>query len=75
MDLKPGVFASNDPRAIATSIKHSAEASTTRKANPYRSGLSMITFYINRAGHKLSARKRAVLERAKAELKRQFGRV
>jgi hypothetical protein len=74
MDLQPGVFSGNDARRIASSVKRSAERSRTRKANPYRSALSMITFYLNRGGKNLSATKRATLEKAKTELKRQFGR-
>jgi hypothetical protein len=74
MDLEQGIFAKNDPKKIAASLKRSAEASTHRKTNPYRSALSMLTFFINRAGRNLPAKKKTVLERTKAELKRQFGR-
>jgi hypothetical protein len=74
LDLESGVFTSSDPRKIAASLKRSAERSKRRKANPYRSALSMLTFHINRAGRKLPARRKATLERAKAELKHQFGR-
>jgi hypothetical protein len=73
MALEPGVFKSADASAIAASIKRSAESSRELKATPYRSALSMITFYANRAGRKLSPQKRAVLQRAKGELKRLFG--
>jgi len=73
MDLKPGVFAGNDPKKIAASIKRSSERSTRRKTSAYRSALSMITFYINRGGHNLSRKKQATLEQAKSELKRLFG--
>jgi hypothetical protein len=74
LDLEPGVFTWKDPARIAASLKRSAEASTRRKSGPYRSALSMLTFHINRAGRSLPAAQRKVLERAKAELRRQFGR-
>jgi Protein of unknown function (DUF3175) len=74
LDLDKGVFSSNNPKAIAASLKRSAERSRRRKAAPYRSALSMLVFYINRAGKKLPASRRRTLERAKTELKRQFGR-
>jgi Protein of unknown function (DUF3175) len=74
LDLDKGVFSSNSPRAIAASLKRSAERSRRRKSSPYRSALSMLIFYINRAGKKLPASRRRTLERAKTELKRQFGR-
>ncbi len=69
LDIKQGTFASDDPRAIARSLKQSADHSTRRKSNPFRSALSMLTFYINRAGTKLSARRRSKLEGAKEELR------
>lgn len=74
LDLERGVFTGNDPKKIAASLKRSAEKSRRRKANPYRSALSMLTFHINRGGRNLSPRKKVTLERAKVELKRQFGR-
>jgi Protein of unknown function (DUF3175) len=74
MDLEPGVFSGRDPKKIAASIKRSAQASRHRKAGPYRSALSMITFYLNRAGKKLSTKEKAVLQRAKVELRHQFDR-
>ncbi len=74
LDLEEGVFTFDDPKRIAESLKRSAEASTRRKADPFRSALSMLTFYINRAGKKLSAERRDVLMRAKQELRKQFGR-
>jgi len=74
LDLKGGVFTLRDPKRIAASLKRSAERSHRRKADPYRSALSMLVFYINRAGKKLPASRRKTLERAKAELRRQFGR-
>ena len=74
LDLKQDVFKSNSPAKIASSLKRSAETSTRRKSDPYRSAMSMLTFYINRAGHNLSARRKRVLERAKHELRKAFGR-
>jgi hypothetical protein len=74
LDLKRGVFTRRKPREIAASLKRSAERSRRRKADPYRSALSMLTFYINRAGKNLPAARRRTLERAKAELRKQFGR-
>jgi hypothetical protein len=74
LDLKHGVFKLTDPKKIAASLKRSAEHSSRRKAGAYRSALSMLTFYINRAGKTLPKTQRGRLERAKAELKRQFGR-
>lgn len=69
LDLKKGVFTLSDPRKIALSLKRSAEHSHRRKASPYRSAMSMLTFYINRGGKDLPARRRKVLEKAKAELR------
>lgn len=74
LDLEPGVFALDDPRRIAESLKRSAEASRRRKAEPFRSAMSMLCFYINRAGRKLPAERRARLEAAKDELRRLYGR-
>jgi hypothetical protein len=74
LDLEGGVFSLKDPKRIAASLKRSAEKSRRRKAEPYRSALSMLVFYINRAGKKLPASRRRTLERAKSELRRQFGR-
>ena len=74
LDLDKGVFSRRDPKSIARSLKRSAERSRRRKADPYRSALSMLTFYINRAGRKLPASRKRVLERAKTELREQFGR-
>jgi hypothetical protein len=74
LDLKRGVFASKDPKGIAASLKRSAERSRRRKASPYRSALSMLTFYINRAGKNLPADRRRILQQAKAELRKKFGR-
>jgi hypothetical protein len=74
LDLKRGVFTLQDPKRIAASLKRSAERSSRRKAGAYRSALSMLTFYVNRAGKTLPKTQRERLERAKVELKRQFGR-
>ena len=74
MDLKPDVFKLRDPKAIARSLKASAEHSSRRKSEPYRSAMSMLTFYINRAGHNLDERQHGVLERAKDALRELFGR-
>ena len=74
LDLKRGVFKLSSAGKIAVSLKRSAEKSTRRKAGAYRSALSMLTFYINRAGRNLPQAERARLERAKVELKRQFGK-
>ncbi|HVZ30008.1 MAG TPA: DUF3175 domain-containing protein [Asticcacaulis sp.] len=74
LDLKAHVFESHDPKAIARSLKHSAEASHRRKSSPYRSAMSMLTFYINRAGKNLPDKQKAVLEKAKDELRAEFGR-
>jgi Protein of unknown function (DUF3175) len=74
LDLDRGVFTKRDPKAIAASLKRSAERSRRRKADPYRSALSMLTFYVNRAGKNLPAGRRKTLQRAKGELRKQFGR-
>jgi hypothetical protein len=74
LDLKRGVFTLRDPKRIAASLKRSAEHSSRRKTGAYRSALSMLTFYINRAGRTLPKTQRERLNRAKIELKRQFGK-
>jgi hypothetical protein len=74
LDLEQGVFTLKDPKQIAASLKRSAEASKRRKADPFRSALSMLTFYVNRAGANLGAAQRRTLMRAKDELRKQFGR-
>ena len=73
LDLEPGVFKQRSPKRIAASLKHSAEQSKRRKSSPYRSAMSMLTFYINRAGDQLSKTQRIRLEAAKAELRALFG--
>jgi Protein of unknown function (DUF3175) len=74
LDLEAGVFKHRDPRAIAVALKRSAEASDRRRSSPYRSAMSMLTFYINRAGKDLPAPQKRVLEEAKDELRKAFGR-
>lgn len=74
LDLRKGLFTWKDPKRIAATLKRSAEASEQRKADPYRSAISMLTFYVNRAGSALSAERVRTLKAAKAELRRQFGR-
>ena len=74
LDLENKVFKKKDARSIARSLKRSAERSRRRKSSPYRSAMSMLTFYINRAGKSLSKRDRARLEAAKKELRRLYGK-
>lgn len=74
MDLEEGVFEKNDAKEIAKSVKRSAEKSDRRKAEPFQSAMSMLTFYVNRAGKNLSAERRKVLEKAKDELRELYGR-
>lgn len=75
LDLEANVFTLDDPREIARSLKRSAETSARRKSPPYRSAMSMLTFYINRAGKGLSDARKRVLENAKIELRKEFGRI
>jgi hypothetical protein len=72
--LENGVFTKGSARAVARSLKRSAEHSRARKSSPYRSAMSMLTFYINRAGKDLPASRRRILEKAKDELRGLFGR-
>ncbi|MBI4273503.1 MAG: DUF3175 domain-containing protein [Rhizobiales bacterium] len=74
LDLRRGVFTLNDPKRIAASLKRSAERSRRRKSDPYHSALSMLTFFINRAGRNLPASRKRVLNAAKGELRKQFGK-
>lgn len=74
LDLEPGVFTFDDPRKIAASLKKSAKTSTRRKGTPYQSAMSMLNFYINRAGKNLSSERKKILEQAKEELRILFGR-
>ncbi|MFO7296806.1 MAG: DUF3175 domain-containing protein [Pseudomonadota bacterium] len=72
LDLETGVFTWDDPVRIAQSLKRSAETSTRRKGTPLQSAMSMLNFYINRAGRGLPEKRRQILERAKVELRRAF---
>jgi hypothetical protein len=74
LDLEECIFESGDPAKIARSLKRSAEQSHRRKGSPYQSAMSMLTFYINRAGKNLPAKRKKVLEDAKDELREAFGR-
>ena len=74
LSLDKGVFTLRDPERIAASLKRSAERSPRRKSSPFRSALSMLTFYINRAGKNLPASRKKTLMRAKDELRKQFGK-
>ena len=74
LDLDPGVFKLRGAKSIARSLKRSAERSKRRKSSPYRSALSMLVFYINRAGRSLSTERKKTLERAKDELRSLFGK-
>ena len=74
LDLEQSVFKKDSPRSIAQSLKRSAEHSKRRKSDPYRSAMSMLTFYINRAGKNLPAERRDKLEQAKTELRKLYGR-
>ena len=74
LDLEPGVFTLDDPGAIARSLQRSAERSRRRKSDPFRSAMSMLNLYINRAGRNLPAERRACLERAKDELRVLYAR-
>jgi translation initiation factor 2 alpha subunit (eIF-2alpha) len=73
LDLEPDVFKEKDPHRIALSLKRSAERSKRRKGTPYQSAMSMLNFYINRAGKNLPQRQKQILERAKGELREAFG--
>ncbi|MEA2113088.1 MAG: DUF3175 domain-containing protein [Patescibacteria group bacterium] len=72
LDLEEGVFTWDDPRKIALSLKKSAEKSRRIKGSPYQSSMSMLNFYINRAGKNLSAKRKIILEQAKVELQKVF---
>jgi hypothetical protein len=74
LDLEPRVFPGQDPKRIAASLKRSALRSRRRKASPFQSAMSMLNFYINRAGKNLPKRRKRILERAKDELRDVFGR-
>ena len=72
LDLEEGVFTWNNPKKIAQSLKESAEESLNRKGTPFQSAMSMLNFYINRAGKNLKPQRKRILERAKKELRRLF---
>jgi hypothetical protein len=74
LDLEAGVFTWKDPGKIALSLKHSADSSTRRKAEPFRSAMSMLVFYINRAGTNLDEEQKNILQQAKEELRKLYGR-
>ncbi|MBR8040075.1 DUF3175 domain-containing protein [Burkholderia cenocepacia] len=74
LDIEPDIFKSDDPAAIAASLKRSAEHSRRRKASPFQSAMSMLNFYVNRAGRNLPKTRRTTLERAKRKLREAFGR-
>ena len=74
LELEEGVFTWSDPKRIAQSLKHSAEQSTQRKSEPFRSAMSILVFYINRAGSNLDKQQRLILEQAKDELRVLYGR-
>jgi len=73
LDLEPKVFAISTPRKVALSLKRSAERSPRRKGTPFQSAMSMLTFYVNRAGKNLPAERKRLLRRAKTELRRLYG--
>lgn len=74
LELEEGVFGLSDPREIALSLQRSAEASRQRKSEPFRSAMSMLNFYLNRAGRRLPAQQRRRLEKARDELRELYGR-
>ena len=74
LDLEEGVFTKDNPEEIAESLKRSAEESARRKGTPYQSAMSMLNFYVNRAGKNLPLRRKNILEKAKTSLRRLFGR-
>ena len=75
LDLEEGVFTWNDPKKIAASLKESAENSLRRKAAPFASAMSMLNFYINRAGKNLKPERKKILEQAKIELRKLFNKL
>ena len=74
LDLEKGVFTFKDPKKVALSLKESAEKSKRKKAGAFQSAMSMLNFYINRAGSNLEPKQKRVLEQAKTELRKVFGR-
>ena len=75
LDLEEGVFTWKDPKKIARSLKQSAEESKRRKAAPFRSAMSMLVFYINRAGKNLDLKQKNILEQAKVELRKLYSKI
>jgi len=74
LELEPGVFTWQEPKKIAQSLKHSADSSTSRKSPPFRSAMSMLVFYINRAGKNLDKGQKQILEQTKSELRKLYGK-
>jgi hypothetical protein len=74
MDLESGVFKTRSPKKIAESVSKSAEKSKRKKSSPFRSAMSMLNFYLNRGGRNLSASKKSIINRAKEELRKLYGR-
>ncbi len=74
LQLEPGVFTWDDPKRIAQSLKRSADTSARRKGTPLQSAMSMLNFYINRAGSVLPARRKKILNQAKVELHKLYGK-
>ncbi len=74
LDLEEGLFTWHDPQRIALSLKHSADSSTRRKSPPFRSAMSMLVFYMNRSGKNLKKEQRRILEQAKDELRKLYGK-
>ena len=74
LDLEEGVFTWKDPKKIAESLKRSAEESTRRKTTPFQSAMSMLNFYINRAGKNLKSEKKKILKETKIELRKLYNR-
>ena len=74
LDLEEGVFTWDDPKCIAKSLKKSAELNTNHKTTPFQSAMSMLNFYINRAGKNLPQKQKKILEQAKIELRKAFNR-
>jgi hypothetical protein len=74
MDLEEDVFKSKSPKKIAKSVSHSAEKSKRKKSSPFRSAMSMLTFYMNRGGKNLPASRKSIINRAKEELRKLYGK-
>jgi len=72
LDLEAGIFTWKNPKKIALSLKHSADSSGRRKATPFRSAMSMLVFYINRAGKNLDEDQKNILQQAMDELRKLY---